>query len=71
MRAYDVFGWNMNLITNQIDLLRQCHADCAAILEQVNVYFSFSLSLSLSLSLSVLDDDVNASMNRLMMLMTR
>ena len=36
VRAYDVYGWNMNLITNETELLRQCHADCAAILEQVS-----------------------------------
>jgi len=35
VRAYDVYGWNMNLITNETELLRQCHADCAAILEQI------------------------------------
>ena len=35
VRAYDVYGWNMSLITSQTELLRQCRHDCAAILEQV------------------------------------
>ena len=37
IRAYDVYGWNMTLITNQTELLRQCHADCVVILEQVHI----------------------------------
>jgi hypothetical protein len=35
-RVYDVYGWDMGLITNQLQLLRKCQEDCGIILEQVS-----------------------------------
>lgn len=35
-RVYDVHGWNLSLITNHVELLRQCQRDCVYILDQVN-----------------------------------
>ena len=34
-RVYDVHGWNLSLITNHVELLKQCQRDCQIIIDQV------------------------------------
>lgn len=40
-RVYDVYGWNLSLITNHVELLRQCQRDCGFILDQVFFFLIF------------------------------
>lgn len=36
-RVYDVYGWNMGLITNHVELLQQCRRDCQHTLDVVRI----------------------------------
>ena len=35
-RVYDVHGWNLSLIINHVELLKNCQQDCGLILDQVS-----------------------------------
>ena len=36
-RVYEVYGWNVGLLTNQHQLLIKCHLDCDRMLNQVRL----------------------------------